>query len=116
MAPARIEIEEVKSTKESNHAQNFTQHVINTMGPKTNPRLRSVMVSLITHLHQFTRETECTFEEWSAGIELINWAGRISTKGRNESLLLFDLFGLETYVCPIGLCAPPDLLGSSMRL
>ena len=100
MAPARIEIENVKSTKEStkesNRDQEFTQHVIDTMGPKTNPRLRSVMVSLITHLHQFARETECTFDEWLAGFDLINWAGRISTKGRNESLLLFDILGIET--------------------
>ena len=98
MAPARIEIESTKSVKESKFDPHFTQHVINTMGPKTNPRLRSVMASMITHLHDFARETECTFDEWSAGIELLNWAGRISSNGRNENLLLFDLLGLETYV------------------
>lgn len=39
---------------------NFTQHVIEAMGPKTTPRMRQVMGSLIQHVHDFARENELT--------------------------------------------------------
>jgi len=76
----------------------FTQHVVDSMGPKTDPRLRTVMTSLIKHLHDFARETELTVDEWMAGVEMINWAGRMSDNKRNEGQLVCDVIGLETYV------------------
>jgi catechol 1,2-dioxygenase len=79
---------------------NFTQTVINAMGPKTNPRLRQVMTSLIRHVHDFARETELTVDEWMAGVELMNWAGQMSTDRRNEGQLVWDVIGLESYVSP----------------
>ena len=51
---------------------NFTQNVINAMGPKTSPRLRQVMASLIRHIHDFARENEITIDEWMAGLEMVN--------------------------------------------
>ena len=75
---------------------NFTQHVIEAMGPKTTPRLRQVMTSLIRHVHDFARETELTVDEWMAGVQLINWAGQMSTDRRNEGQLVCDVIGLES--------------------
>jgi len=77
---------------------NFTQNVINAMGPKTSPRLRQVMTSLIKHVHDFARETELTVDEWMAGVQLINWAGQMSTDRRNEGQLVCDVIGLESLV------------------
>lgn len=79
---------------------NFTQNVINAMGPKTSPRMRQVMASLIKHIHDFARETELTVDEWMAGVQLINWAGQMSTDRRNEGQLVCDVIGLESYVSP----------------
>lgn len=70
------------------------------MGPKTNPRLRQVMTSLIRHVHDFARETELTVDEWMAGVQLINWAGQMSTDRRNEGQLVCDVIGLESYAFP----------------
>ena len=50
---------------------NFTQHVIDTIGPKTSPRMRKVMASLIQHIHDFARENEVTVDEWMAGVEFV---------------------------------------------
>jgi len=77
---------------------NFTQHVIDSIGPKTTPRLREVMTSLIRHVHDFARETELTVDEWMAGVELLNWAGQMSTDRRNEGQLVCDVIGLESLV------------------
>lgn len=77
---------------------NFTKNVIDAMGPKTSPRMREVMTSLIQHLHDFAREVELTVDEWSEGVALINWAGQMSTDRRNEGQLVTDVVGLESYV------------------
>jgi catechol 1,2-dioxygenase len=76
----------------------FTQRVIDAMGPKTDPRFRQVMTSLIKHVHGFAREVELTVDEWMAGVELMNWAGQMSTDKRNEGQLVCDVFGLESLV------------------
>ncbi|KAI9869300.1 MAG: hypothetical protein M1813_000089 [Trichoglossum hirsutum] len=77
----------------------YAQQVISAMGPNTNPRLRTVMTNLIQHLHAFARETSLTMDEWLAGVELINAAGRMSVPGkRNEGRLLCDVIGLESLI------------------
>jgi catechol 1,2-dioxygenase len=75
---------------------NFTDNVIHAMGPKTSPRMREVMTSLIRHVHDFARETELTVDEWMAGVQLMNWAGQMSTDRRNEGQLVCDVIGLES--------------------
>ncbi|KAF2150972.1 aromatic compound dioxygenase [Myriangium duriaei CBS 260.36] len=77
---------------------NFTAAVIAATGPKASPRIRKVVGSLIQHLHDFLRENEVTVEEWLAGVDLINQAGRISDDKRNEGQLLCDVLGIESLV------------------
>lgn len=79
---------------------NFTDNVINAMGPKTSPRLRQLMTGLIRHVHDFARENELTVDEWMAGVKLLNWAGQMSDNKRNEGQLVCDVIGLESYVPP----------------
>ncbi|KAL1971096.1 hypothetical protein VTN77DRAFT_47 [Rasamsonia byssochlamydoides] len=76
----------------------FTDRVINSMGPKTSPRMRQLMASLIRHIHDFARENELTVDEWMAGVKMINWAGKMSDDKRNEGQLLCDVIGLESLV------------------
>lgn len=77
---------------------NFTDSVINAIGPNADPRLRVVMSSLIRHLHDFTREVELTVDEWMAGVKFINLIGQTSTPTRNEAHRMSDILGLESYV------------------
>lgn len=76
--------------------QDFTRMVIDSMGPNTSPRLRTVMTGLIQHVHDFAREVDLTMDEWLAGVNMINWAGQMSTDRRNEGQLLCDVIGLES--------------------
>lgn len=74
----------------------FTQNVINAIGPNATPRMRQVMSSLIRHVHDFAREVELTVDEWMAGVELLNEAGKMSDDKRNEGQLICDVIGLES--------------------
>ena len=78
--------------------QDFTHRVIKSMGPKTSPRLRTVMSSLIQHIHDFAREVSLTSEEWMLGVQMINAAGQMTTDKRNEGQLMCDVIGLESLV------------------
>ncbi|PON30850.1 hypothetical protein TGAM01_v200270 [Trichoderma gamsii] len=78
--------------------QEFTDHVIQAMGPDTTPRMRTVMTALIQHVHDFAREVNLTTEEWLAGVAMLNWAGQMSNDKRNEGQLVCDVIGLESLV------------------
>lgn len=77
---------------------NFTQHVIDTIGPKATPRTREVMGALIRHIHDFAREVELTIDEWMLGVHFVNSIGQISDAKRNEGQRVSDVLGLESLV------------------
>jgi catechol 1,2-dioxygenase len=85
--------------KEEGLGQAFTKQVIDSFGPKTDPRLREVMSSFIQHMHDFARETQLTCDEWMEAVKMINWAGQMSNEKRNEGQLMCDVIGLERYFC-----------------
>ncbi|ETI29426.1 hypothetical protein G647_01879 [Cladophialophora carrionii CBS 160.54] len=77
---------------------NFTDSLINAMGPKTPDRARFVLAKLIRHLHDFVRETELTPEEWMRGVQFVNAIGQISDSKRNEGQRICDVLGIESLV------------------
>lgn len=79
---------------------NFTQTVIDAIGPGATPRTRQVMTSLIRHVHDFAREVELTIDEWMMGVEFLNTVGQISDGKRNEGQRISDVLGLESYEYP----------------
>lgn len=84
--------------KPSRFDPNFTQHVIETTGPKTSARNREVLSALIRHLHDFAREIELTVDEWMLGVHFVNSVGQISNSIRNEGQRISDVLGLESLV------------------
>lgn len=46
----------------------ITQAVIERFADTPDPRLKSILTSLISHLHGFVREIEPSFDEWMAAI------------------------------------------------
>ena len=75
---------------------NFTQSVIDLIGPKTKPRTRQLMASLIRHVHDFARENDLTMDEWMTGVKFLNAVGQISDDKRNEGQRISDILGLES--------------------
>lgn len=61
----------VPATKEHKFNPNFTQSVVDSIGPKATPRVRQLASSLIHHLHDYARENELTVDEWMASLEIV---------------------------------------------
>ncbi|KAJ8116133.1 hypothetical protein OPT61_g2386 [Boeremia exigua] len=77
---------------------NFTDAVINAIGPKVDDRTRFVMGKLIRHLHDFIREVELTNDEWFEGVRFVNSIGKTTTASRNEAHRISDVLGVESLV------------------
>jgi hydroxyquinol 1,2-dioxygenase len=60
-----------------------------------NPRLKTIMTSLVTHLHAFAREVALTEQEWSEGIAFLTRCGHLTDDQRQEFILLSDVLGLS---------------------
>ena len=76
----------------------ITQAFLDYCGPDTSPRLRFILERLVQHLHDFTRETNLTHDEWRKGLELLQKTGEITDSERNEYVLLSDVLGLSSLV------------------
>ncbi|TLS22368.1 uncharacterized protein PpBr36_09825 [Pyricularia pennisetigena] len=93
---------------------NITQNtiVINSQAPSV--RLRYVMERLVTHLHDFARETRLSTEEWMAAINFLIATGQISDDKRNEFILLSDVLGLSLLVDNLNHPTPPGCTEGSV--
>jgi hydroxyquinol 1,2-dioxygenase len=75
-----------------------TAAVIERMQSARSDRFKSVMSSLVTHLHAFAREVQLTEEEWAFAIDFLTRTGQTCTASRQEFILLSDTLGLSTLV------------------
>ncbi|HXH91021.1 MAG TPA: dioxygenase, partial [Thermoanaerobaculia bacterium] len=73
----------------------ITQAVIAAMSDCGNDRLRTVMTSLVQHLHSFAREVKLTESEWLYAINFLTDVGHITDDKRQEFILLSDTLGLS---------------------
>jgi hydroxyquinol 1,2-dioxygenase len=75
--------------------QTVTQAVISLLSGTPDPRLKFVLTSLITHLHNFAREVKLTEQELLAGISFLTATGQKCDDKRQEFILLSDVLGLS---------------------
>jgi protocatechuate 3,4-dioxygenase beta subunit len=75
-----------------------TQAVIDQMATAADPRLRTVMESLVRHLHDFAREVRLRPDEWLKTIGFLTEVGKTCTPTRQEFILLSDVLGLSALV------------------
>ncbi|SIT55608.1 Hydroxyquinol 1,2-dioxygenase [Mesorhizobium prunaredense] len=78
--------------------QNSVETVLARMGDGTNARLRTVMESLINHLHGFIRDVELTEAEWEIAIAFLTRTGQMCSDTRQEFILLSDVLGVSMLV------------------
>ena len=62
------------------------------------PRLKSIMTSVITHLHAVVREVEPTLEEWGQAIDFLTQVGHWCDDTRQEFILLSDTLAVSMLV------------------
>ncbi|MFP3711915.1 dioxygenase, partial [Paraburkholderia sp. SIMBA_009] len=60
----------------------ITQAVLAAMTGCNNDRLRSVMTSLVQHLHSFARDVKLTESEWRYAINFLTEVGHITDEKR----------------------------------
>jgi protocatechuate 3,4-dioxygenase beta subunit len=68
--------------------ENITENVHRINSQCSDPRLKYVMERLVSHLHDFARETRLSFDEWMAGIQFLTQVGQICTDVRQVSIAL----------------------------
>lgn len=76
----------------------ITAAVIDRLAGTPDPRLRRVMTSLVTHLHDFVRDVELSMAEWEAAIAFLTRTGQTCTDQRQEFILLSDTLGVSMLV------------------
>ena len=73
----------------------FTDVVLERYAHTPDPRLRTVLQSLIRHLHAFVRDVRLSEAEWLVGIQFLTATGHMCDDKRQEMILLSDNLGVS---------------------
>ncbi|KAJ6261501.1 hypothetical protein Dda_4171 [Drechslerella dactyloides] len=103
MDPSTVKIPPMKDLTHENITPNV--HIINSQCPDA--RLRYLLTSLVSHLHDFARETRLTTDEWMAAIQFLTAVGQKCDDIRQEFILLSDTLGLSVLVDGMSHPKPP---------
>ncbi|SAL23986.1 catechol 1,2-dioxygenase [Caballeronia choica] len=76
----------------------ITQAVIASMDDQCDSRLRTIIASLVQHLHSFACEVKLTEAEWFRAIQFLTETGHITDDKRQEFILLSDTLRLSMLV------------------
>jgi hydroxyquinol 1,2-dioxygenase len=94
--------------------KSITQAVIERLANSEDPRFKTVMTSLVTHLHDFVREVKLTESEWIEAIQFLTDVGQTCTEKRQEFILLSDTLGLSVLVITLNHPAAQDSAESTV--
>ncbi|WEW54764.1 hypothetical protein PRK78_000189 [Emydomyces testavorans] len=94
MDPSEAGIPPLKDLSIENITENTI--LINSQCPDT--RIKYVMERLVTHVHDFARETRLSTQEWMAGLLFLTEVGKMCTDVRQEYILLSDVLGLSLLI------------------
>jgi catechol 1,2-dioxygenase len=79
--------------------EDVTPAVLAVMERTEDPRLREIMVSLVTHLHGFVRDVRLTEREFREATAILNELGQQSNDSHNETVLMAGSLGVSSLVC-----------------
>jgi hydroxyquinol 1,2-dioxygenase len=92
----------------------LTEAVIERLAECDDPRFKTVMTSLIRHLHAFVRDVELTEGEWLTAIRFLTEVGQTCTDKRQEFILLSDTLGVSILVDAINHRMPTGAVESTV--
>jgi catechol 1,2-dioxygenase len=78
--------------------ENAADAVIESFAGTPDERLRTVLTSLVRHLHGFVRDVEPTIAEWEQAIDFLTATGHKCSDVRQEFILLSDVLGVSMLV------------------
>ena len=85
----------------------ITREVLERYQLTADPRLREIVLSLISHLHAFARDTNLSFDEWGKAMQYLYTAGQACNGPRNEFIALSDAIGFTMLVITNSQRKPP---------
>jgi protocatechuate 3,4-dioxygenase beta subunit len=88
--------------------------LVNARWAGDDERLRSVMTSLVSHLHAFVKDVEPTQEEWQRAIDYLTAVGHTCDDTRQEFILLSDVLGVSMLVDAINNRKPQGATDSTV--
>ncbi|KAE8354955.1 Intradiol ring-cleavage dioxygenase [Aspergillus coremiiformis] len=103
MDPSQVKIPPTKDLT----VDNITENVLRTNAVCEDERTKYVLERLVSHLHDFARETRLSSREWMAGLQFLTEVGKICSEVRQEFILLSDILGLSILVDSIDHPKPP---------
>ncbi|KAF7717156.1 Intradiol ring-cleavage dioxygenase [Penicillium ucsense] len=103
MDPSQVKIPPMKDLT----VDNITENVLTINSLCEDERMKYVLERLVTHLHDFARETRLSSAEWMTGLQFLTEVGQICTSVRQEFILLSDILGLSILVDSIDHPKPP---------
>src|ERR687892_1174629 len=92
----------------------LTDAVIQQLAASDDRRFKTVMTSLIRHLHDFVREVELTEAEWMTAIRFLTAVGQKCDDKRQEFILLSDTLGVSILVDAINHRMPTGAVESTV--
>ncbi|HEY8580014.1 MAG TPA: dioxygenase [Beijerinckiaceae bacterium] len=81
-----------------NH-RHLTEVALATMQKTPDPRLREILTSLVSHLHQFVRDVRLTEAEFQMALGIVNRIGQLSSDTHNEASVMAGSLGVSPLVC-----------------
>lgn len=96
---------------------NITENVVRINSQSSNARLNYLMERLVTHVHDFARETRLSTHEWMATIEFLTKTGQMCTDVRQVCYLFlsFDIIKTSAILRLYRLAAEPAGIYSGCR-
>lgn len=92
----------------------LTEAVLAGLRGARDDRLRTIVGSLVRHLHAFVRENALTEAEWLAGIRFLTATGRKCDDARQEFILLSDTLGVSMAVDAVNHLKPTGATESTV--
>lgn len=79
--------------------QDVTSAALEVMARTREPRMREIMISLVTHLHGFVRDARLTEAEFRDATAILNEIGALASDTHNEFVLMAGSLGVSSLVC-----------------
>jgi len=79
--------------------EHVTEAVLDAYKHIADPRLREIMLSLISHLHAFARDVHLTEEEFQQAVGYLVKLGQLTNDTHNEAVLMSGSLGFSTLIC-----------------
>ncbi|MCW5683201.1 MAG: catechol 1,2-dioxygenase [Pseudolabrys sp.] len=79
--------------------EHVTAAVLDAYQNIADPRLREIMLSLISHLHAFARDVHLTEEEFQQAVGYLVKLGQLTNDTHNEAVLMSGSLGFSTLIC-----------------